>query len=257
MRPALLHVFGKQMPSARNLFWRANLPYVHNIKMLRRLRSRFVHFLGTCETRTAAQCAIPIFYTLSRSLSLTHRSTSCHRRECVLSYTHPHTHTHTRTHSHTLSFSLSQHSLALSLSHAQKHVMSHMGMRSVVNTPTHTYTYTHQFTHSLARSRSHTREHHVTDGNVFCRTHTHTHIHIHIHTLFRSLSITRDTSYGVASASRIDKIIGLFCKRALQKRQYSATETYNFIDPTDRSHPISLIWICSVAHRPASLHLQV
>ena len=46
--------------------------------------------------------------------------------------------------------------------------------------------------------------------------------------------------YGVASVSRIDKIIGLFCKRALQKRRYSAKETYNFIDPTDRSHPIPL-----------------
>jgi len=45
-------------------------------------------------------------------------------------------------------------------------------------------------------------------------------------------------AHGVALASRIDKIIGLFCKRALQKRQYSAKETYNFIDPTDRSHPI-------------------
>jgi len=44
--------------------------------------------------------------------------------------------------------------------------------------------------------------------------------------------------YGVALVSRIDKIIGLFCKRALQKRQYSAKETYNFIDPTHRSHPI-------------------
>jgi len=43
---------------------------------------------------------------------------------------------------------------------------------------------------------------------------------------------------GVALVSRIDKIIGLFCKRALQKRQYSAKETYNFIDPTDRSHAI-------------------
>ena len=35
-----------------------------------------------------------------------------------------------------------------------------------------------------------------------------------------------------------DKIIGLFCKRAPQKRLYSAKETYNFIDPTHRSHPI-------------------
>jgi len=42
----------------------------------------------------------------------------------------------------------------------------------------------------------------------------------------------------VALVSRIDKIIGLFCKRALQKRRYSAKEIYHFIDPTDRSHPI-------------------
>ena len=34
------------------------------------------------------------------------------------------------------------------------------------------------------------------------------------------------TSYGVASVSRIDKIISLLCKRALQKRRYSAKETY-------------------------------
>jgi len=33
-------------------------------------------------------------------------------------------------------------------------------------------------------------------------------------------------------------IIGLFCKRDLYKRRYSAKETCNLIDPTDRSHPI-------------------
>jgi len=37
----------------------------------------------------------------------------------------------------------------------------------------------------------------------------------------------------------IDKIISLFCKRALKKRRYSAKETFNLIDPTDRSHPIA------------------
>jgi len=35
-------------------------------------------------------------------------------------------------------------------------------------------------------------------------------------------------------------MIGLFCKRALQKRRYSARETYNFKEPTNRSHPTSL-----------------
>jgi len=51
-----------------------------------------------------------------------------------------------------------------------------------------------------------------------------------------NMYITRH--YGVATVSRIDKIIGLFCKRALQKRRYSAKDTYILIDPTDRSHPI-------------------
>ena len=37
---------------------------------------------------------------------------------------------------------------------------------------------------------------------------------------------------------RLLKIIGLFCKRALQKRLYSSNETYNFQEPTNRSHPI-------------------
>ena len=50
----------------------------------------------------------------------------------------------------------------------------------------------------------------------------------------------------IALVSRIDKIIGLFCKKALQKRQYSAKETYNLIDPTYRSHPISIcMYVCT------------
>ena len=44
--------------------------------------------------------------------------------------------------------------------------------------------------------------------------------------------------YGVATISRLIKIIGLFCKRALQKRPIFSTETYNFMEPTNRSHPI-------------------
>ena len=51
-------------------------------------------------------------------------------------------------------------------------------------------------------------------------------------------SILWNSDYGVALVSRIDTIIGLFCKRGLLTRRYSAKETYNFIDPTDRSHPI-------------------
>jgi len=47
--------------------------------------------------------------------------------------------------------------------------------------------------------------------------------------------------YGVATISRLLKIIGLFCKRALQKRPIFFKETYNLKEPTNRSHPISCI----------------
>jgi len=56
--------------------------------------------------------------------------------------------------------------------------------------------------------------------------------------ILRSLLIEA-TRYGVATVSRIDKFKGLFCKRALLKRRYSAKETHNFVDPTDRGHSIS------------------
>jgi len=46
-------------------------------------------------------------------------------------------------------------------------------------------------------------------------------------------------TYGVATISRLLKMIGLFCKRALENRWYSAKETYHFKEPTNRSHPIS------------------
>jgi len=45
--------------------------------------------------------------------------------------------------------------------------------------------------------------------------------------------------FGVAPMSRLLKIIGLFCNRALWKRLYSAKETCHFKEPTNRSHPIA------------------
>ena len=43
---------------------------------------------------------------------------------------------------------------------------------------------------------------------------------------------------GVATISRLLKIMGLVCKRDLYKGLYSAKETYNLKEPTNRSHPI-------------------
>jgi len=52
--------------------------------------------------------------------------------------------------------------------------------------------------------------------------------------------------YGVATIGRLFKITGVFCKRALWKRRDSAKETYDFKEPTNRSHPISLSYQGSV-----------
>jgi len=40
-----------------------------------------------------------------------------------------------------------------------------------------------------------------------------------------------------AMISRLLKMSGLFCKRALSKSLYSAKETYHFKEPTNRSPP--------------------
>jgi len=47
--------------------------------------------------------------------------------------------------------------------------------------------------------------------------------------------------HNMATISRLLKIIGLFCQRALLKRLYSAKVTCNFKEPTNGSHLISMI----------------
>jgi len=57
----------------------------------------------------------------------------------------------------------------------------------------------------------------------------------------RMQHILYTVSYGVATISRLLRIIGLFCKRALLKKQRSAKETCNFKKPTNRSPPLQNI----------------
>jgi len=45
-------------------------------------------------------------------------------------------------------------------------------------------------------------------------------------------------SYGVATISRLLKIIGLFCRISSLLQGSFAKETYNFKESTNRSHPI-------------------
>jgi len=119
---------------------------------------------------------------------------------------------------------------------------------------------------------------HTYNRYTHTRTHTHTHTHIHVSLWITGLFFdlkkeaypatfccwdshsTQPTKlfyvvkgwsiqwtggvynirfwYGVATISRLLKIIGLFCKRTLYKRLYSAKETHNFKEPNNRSHPI-------------------
>jgi len=72
--------------------------------------------------------------------------------------------------------------------------------------------------------------------------------------------------YGVASISRLLKIIGLFCKRALKNRWNSAKETFNFKAPTNRSHPVvdlvvvrrnALTYSCDMTHLWVMSHVWI
>jgi len=59
-----------------------------------------------------------------------------------------------------------------------------------------------------------------------------------------SLPPTRISRYVVAIISTLLKSVGIFCKRALYKRLYSIKVTYNFKEPTNRSHSIHISSMC-------------
>jgi len=64
--------------------------------------------------------------------------------------------------------------------------------------------------------------------------------------VFMAMSMSVPVGYEVVTISRLLKIVGLFCKRALKKRGYSAKETYNCKEPTNRSHPTSHVALMSM-----------
>jgi len=70
--------------------------------------------------------------------------------------------------------------------------------------------------------------------NPFACDISHSYTSLFIHVIARQSIYT----YGVANIIRLLKMRGLFCKRAVWRRWYSAKETCNFKEPTHRSRPI-------------------
>jgi len=98
---------------------------------------------------------------------------------------------------------------------------------------------------------------------LFIYSHIQMYMWIYVHGMHTNVYVNICTwhsylCYAVAATSRLLKIISLFCKRDLYKRRYSAKETNNFEEPTNRSHPICIyiytyiciyiMYICSDTH---------
>jgi len=67
------------------------------------------------------------------------------------------------------------------------------------------------------------------------------HTATHCNTL--QLLTSQKSDYGVPTISRLLKIIGLFCRISSLLWVSFAKETYNLKEPTNRSHPISYVFI--------------
>ena len=113
--------------------------------------------------------------------------------------------------------------------------------RAFVPARTHTYTHTHTRMHTHTHTHAHTRTH--------ARMHAHTYTQserkrkTHSHTHSPSDRDSRLFYYGVATISRLLKIIGLFGRISSLLQGSFAKETCHFKEPTNRSHPICVICV--------------
>ena len=98
--------------------------------------------------------------------------------------------------------------------HTHTHTQTRARARTHTHTRTHTLTHTH--THLNAQTHTHTHAHAHTHAHTHTPAHTHTRIHIRIHLYTYTHTYKYAYRlYGVATISRLLKMICLFCKRAL------------------------------------------
>ena len=117
---------------------------------------------------------------------------------------------------------------------------------------THTYVYVYTQTHACTHARTHRHTHTNKHRHTYWYTHTHTRTHTRIHTHMHTHIYTCTTHHsphtdvhGLATVSKIDKIIRHFCRISSLLKGSFAKETCNFIDPTNQSHPICISFALS------------
>ena len=130
--------------------------------------------------------------------------------------------------------------------HIHKHTRTHAHTSNCIRTNAHPHTCTHTRPHTK-HTYTGTRTHNHKHKRKHKHTHPHPHPHPHTH--------ARDEEHSVHLSHDSMQLVGslktqvFFAKepykrddipqRALQKRRYSAKETYNFQEPTNRSPPIA------------------
>jgi len=146
------------------------------------------------------------------------------------------------------------------ISQSEVHRSTHTRTRAHTRRPAHTHecALTHTSTHTLTYTHTHTHTYHydLAANHVLKNMCMHMYVYIHTYTNTNTHAFDvyfacihfedkNDTghTHGVATTSRLLKIVGLFCKRALQKRLYSAKETCNLNEPTNPSHTIVAFYI--------------
>jgi len=128
-----------------------------------------------------------------------------------------------------------RHPVRLVISRPGTNALQHTDCNTLQHTATHCNTLQHTAAHcsTLQHTATHcsTLQHTATHCNTLQHTATHCNTlhHIATHCTPRSTAVrSARARYEVTTISRLPKNIGLFCKRALQRRLYSAKETYIF-----------------------------
>ena len=119
----------------------------------------------------------------------------------------------------------------------------------------YTHIYIHKYTCMCIHIYAHIYTYHsICTCDIHAYMYIYTYIYMYIYSYIRSelkhtlqLALQLTPIGGVATIRRLLKITGLLSKRALWKRLYSAKETYNLKEPTNRTHLIMLMTFCSNA----------